>query len=68
MSPEQCRASAPPDEKTDVYSLGIIFYEMLYGEPPFTSDSAGEMYALQMFGTPPDLASRTPGSRSRWQR
>ena len=61
MSPEQCRASAPPDEKTDVYSLGIIFYEMLYGEPPFTSDSAGEMYALQMFGTPPDLASRTPG-------
>lgn len=61
MSPEQCRASAVPDDKTDVYSIGIIFYEMLYGEPPFTSDSAGEMYALQMFGTPPDLASRTPG-------
>ncbi len=61
MSPEQCRASAPPDEKTDVYSVAIIFYEMLYGEPPFHSDSAGEMYALQMFGTPPELASRAPG-------
>ncbi len=61
MSPEQCRASAPPDEKTDVYSIGVIFYEMLYGEPPFNSDSAGEMYALQMFGTPPPLDQRAPG-------
>ena len=61
MSPEQCRASAPPDEKTDVYSVGVIFFEMIYGEPPFTSDSAGEMYALQMFGTPPPLQARAPG-------
>lgn len=61
MSPEQCRASAPPDEKTDVYSVGVIFYEMLYGEPPFSSDSAGEMYALQMFGTPLPLLQRAPG-------
>ncbi len=60
MSPEQCRASAPPDEKTDVYSLGIILYEMLYGEPPFTSESAGELFALQMFADPPRLKERVP--------
>lgn len=60
MSPEQCRASAPPDEKTDVYSLGIILYEMIYGEPPFTSESAGELFALQMFADPPRLKQRVP--------
>jgi hypothetical protein len=41
------------DEKTDVYSLGIIAYEMLYGEPPVVSTSLGELFALQMFGPPP---------------
>lgn len=61
MSPEQCRASATIDDKTDVYSLGIIFYELLYGEPPFNSESAGEMYAMHLFAPPPELGKRVPG-------
>jgi len=60
MSPEQCRASGPPDDRTDVYSLGVIFYELCDGEPPFVSDSAGELFALQMFGTPPLIKDRIP--------
>jgi serine/threonine protein kinase len=39
MSPEQGHANVV-DERSDVYSLGIIFYEMLTGEKPFTGDNA----------------------------
>ena len=60
MSPEQCRAATAPDARTDVYSLGIIFYQLLYGEPPFVSDSTAEMYGLHMFTPPPDLQTRVP--------
>ncbi len=61
MSPEQCRASGPADEKTDVYALGVISFELLYGAPPFLSASAGELYAMHLFAPPPALRERVPG-------
>ena len=60
MSPEQCRGSGPPDEKSDVYSLGIIFYELLYGQPPFVSDYVGELCAMHLFAVAPELRKLVP--------
>jgi serine/threonine-protein kinase len=54
MSPEQIDARTI-DPRSDLYSLGLIFYEMLAGEPPFSSASPRELLNLQCTAPAPPL-------------
>ena len=61
MSPEQTgRMNRPIDYRTDMYSLGITFYEMLTGMPPFSSDKPAELIYCHIARLAPLLSSVNP--------
>ncbi len=55
MSPEQIDARSI-DARSDLYSLGLMFYEMIEGAPPFTSASPRELLNLQCTAPAPALS------------
>ena len=60
MSPEQV-AGKRADHRADLFSLGVVFYEMLTGHAPFMADNIhGIMYQILNF-TPPAPSTRNPG-------
>jgi eukaryotic-like serine/threonine-protein kinase len=60
MSPEQCHQSGPLDARSDIYSLGVIIFEMLAGRVPFTGESPTVIMMKQVQDDPPSISESRP--------
>jgi eukaryotic-like serine/threonine-protein kinase len=60
MSPEQIR-SKPVDARSDIYSLGVVMYEMLAGNPPFDGTNMPEIARLHLNAAPTPLGDVRTG-------
>ncbi len=60
MSPEQVRDARAVDTRTDVWSLGVILYELIAGHPVFQANSYPGLYAAIVSDSPPSLAQLRP--------
>src|SRR6185295_469135 len=60
MSPEQSGAEGAIDARTDLYTVGIVVFEMLAGRKPFQSENVGEVILMQREAPPPKLRSVAP--------
>jgi eukaryotic-like serine/threonine-protein kinase len=61
MSPEQAAGERELDGRSDIYSLGLVGYEMLAGEPTFSGASPVSVIAKQITEVPPPVATRADG-------
>src|SRR5688572_7118627 len=60
MSPEQATCSADLDQRTDIYSLGCVAFELLTGRPPFSKQGAQALIVAHVVEAPPIARLRQP--------
>lgn len=60
MSPEQCRGDKNLTNKSDLYSLGIVLFELLVGRKPFTAETTIDMFLKHVNEAPPRLGKLVP--------
>jgi len=60
MSPEQAMGERDVDGRSDIYSLAIVAYQMLAGEPPFKATNTPAMLMKHVAEPPPPLRNRRP--------
>ena len=60
MSPEQVQGSKAVDGRSDIYALGVIFYQMLVGTPPYQSDTPAKVLMMHILEPIPSLLDSLP--------
>ncbi len=60
MSPEQAAGEKEIDGRSDLYSLGVVTYQMLTGEPPFNAPTVAGILMKQITEMPPSVLDRRP--------
>ncbi|WP_433934900.1 serine/threonine-protein kinase [Sorangium cellulosum] len=60
MSPEQVRSAREVDARADIWSLGVIFYEMLTGRTPYNGDSVPQLFSALLYESPFTVAQIRP--------
>ena len=62
MAPEQAMSTASVDARADLYSLGLILYEGLVGQPPFVAQTSFQYLSAHTTQAPPKLRARYPAA------
>ena len=66
IAPELLTSAIRADIRSDIYSLGVVFYEMLAGRRPFEAEDMADLASQHLQSVPPDLkelAPHLPGER-----
>jgi serine/threonine-protein kinase len=67
MSPEQCKGERTLTPKSDLYSLGVVLFELTTGRKPFNADNTIGMFLMHIKEKPPRPGKIVPGLPARFE-